>query len=96
MGDWDVEEEKYLENPGKFIEDLAKELDEERVLQEQRRAGMKNKIKWEKPRIGIRRNYSQRGQRGFHQSFPPKEVKRVYAEQIVTDVKLRIRKKKSA
>ena len=36
-----------------------------------------NNIKWTRPKIGVRRNYYERYQRGFYQTFPSKAAKRL-------------------
>lgn len=76
MADWDAEEARYLNNPEEYIENLGKELDEQREIQKRREAALKVKIQWIRPNIGVKRNYNERLQTGFHQSFPPKAAKR--------------------
>ena len=77
MADWDEEEAKYLANPEKYIENLGKELDLQRESQTRSEIATQNNIKWTRPKIGIRRNYYERYQRGFYQTLPPKGAKRL-------------------
>ena len=76
MADWDAEEAKYSENPETYIENLGKELDQQRASQAHMQDAMRDDLKWITPRKGARRNYNERNQRGFHHTFPPKEEKR--------------------
>ena len=77
MADWDEEEAKYLANPEKYIENLGKELDLQRESQTRSEIATQNNIKWTRPKIGVRRNYYERYQRGFYQTFPSKAAKRL-------------------
>ena len=75
MSDWDEEEAKYMADSAKYLENIEKQLDLQR---ESQKSQVENKIKWTRPKIGVRRNYYQRFQRGFHQTFPPKAAKRLF------------------
>ena len=68
MSDWDEEEKIYQANHEKYLENIGKELDLQRESQ--------NQYQWTRPKIEVKRNYNERYQRGFHQTFPPKAPKR--------------------
>ena len=75
MSDWDEEEAKYLANREKYLENKEKEFDLQRKSQNQSEVAMQNNTEWTRPKIGVRRNYNERYQRGFYQTFPPKAAK---------------------
>ena len=74
MADWDADEARYLNNPEEYIENLGKELNEQREIQRRRDATLKEEFQWIRPKIGVKRNYDEKLQRGFH--HPPKAAKR--------------------
>ena len=76
MADWEQSENEYNADPEKYLENLEAELTQQREAQKLREAAMWNIPKWTKPRIGVRRNQSERFERGFVQFFPPKAMKR--------------------
>ena len=69
MIDWDEEEAKYLANPEKYLQNIGKELDLQREIQNQRKLA--------RPEAGVKRNYNERYQSGFYQTFPSKAAKRL-------------------
>ena len=76
MADWDENENAYNADPEKYLANLEVELTQQREAQNLREATILTNPKWTRPRIGVRRDYSERYQRGFHQTFPPKAAKR--------------------
>ena len=76
MADWEQSENEYNADPEKYLKNLEVELKQQREAQELREATIFSNPKWTRPRIGTRRDYSERGQRGFHQSVPLKAAKR--------------------
>ena len=76
MADWDENENAYNADPEKYLANLEVELTQQREAQNLREATILTNPKWTRPRIGVRRDYSERYQRGFQQTFPPKAAKR--------------------
>ena len=76
MADWDENENAYNADPEKYLANLEVELTQQREAQNLREATISSNPKWTRPTIGVRRDYSERYQRGFHQTFPPKATKR--------------------
>ena len=78
MADWDENENAYNADPEKYLANLEVELTQQREAQNLREATTLSNPKWTRPRIGVRRDryQSERYQRGFHQTFPPKAAKR--------------------
>ena len=68
---WDEKEAKYLANPEKYIENLEKELDLQRESQSE--IATQNHIQWTRPKIGVRRNYYEKYQRGSTKPFLRKQ-----------------------
>ena len=52
MADWDEEEAKYLANPEKYLENIGKELDLQREIQNQ--SELATQIKWTRPEVAPR------------------------------------------
>ena len=76
MGDWDEAETRYNANPENWLALLEVELTQQREAQNLRDETIwNNNPKWTRPKIGKRTN-SERYQRGFYQTFPPKATKR--------------------
>ena len=76
MSDWDEAETRYNADPEKFLASLEAEINQQRKAQNLRDATIWNdNPKWTRPKIG-KRNNSERYQRGFYQTFPPKATKR--------------------
>ena len=76
MADWDENENAYNADPEKYLANLEVELTQQREAQNLREATISSNPKWTRPKIGVRRDYSERYQRGFHQTFPQKAAKR--------------------
>ena len=76
MADWDENENAYNADPEKYLANLEVELTQQREAQNLKEATISSNPKWTRPKIGVRRDYSERYQRGFHQTFPQKAAKR--------------------
>ena len=71
MADWDENENAYNADPEKYLENLEAELTQQREAKNLREATILSNSRWKRPRIGVKRNYSERQQKGFHQTFLP-------------------------
>ena len=78
MSDWEEEENKYFENPEKYMENIEKQLDLEREIRNKNQITMQ--LKCFRSEAGVKRNYEERNQRGFHLSYPPKAPKRKHVQ----------------
>ena len=69
MADWDENENAYNADPEKYLANLEVELTQQREAQNLREATTLSNPKWTRPRIGVRRDYSERYQRGADSFF---------------------------